>query len=114
MFIVKFNISPTNKASLISSCAASAKGLKPGTYDLWLIASLKSDNNNKISIPLGQLTDAGEQQFHLRSQSNRSATQDLAVKHVVITADKQDPFKQTLLIGSPSLFQNVFYRDQYG
>ncbi|WP_428353886.1 hypothetical protein [Methyloprofundus sp.] len=92
---------------------AAIKNLAPNSYDIWLVGSQKADKHIQVTQRLGHLIDSGNNTYRLESQLNRSEMQDIYLSRIIVSSDLQNPLSNILLSGSPSLFQKIFYGDQY-
>lgn len=89
-----------------------AKGLPEGNYYLWLAGRSKRNTENYISKNLGRLTAFGDG-YRLASTLDRTEMQAMYLSRMLITRDAQQPLGNVLQAGSPSLFQKMFYHNEY-
>lgn len=91
---------------------ADIKGLPTGSYHLWLEGSLKKDETKILAKYLGELINIEGRQY-LTAQLNKVDMQSMYLNRFVVSVQSQQPLTSSLLVGSPSLFQKIFYEDQY-
>ena len=86
---------------------------KQDTFDVWLIDNeSKSDNSKqKNQVYLGQLQQQ-KGSSELQVSLNRSDLIGFKLSHLVISRTGQNPAQQSLMAGSPTLFQKLFYSER--
>jgi len=92
---------------------ASFKSPLSGSYYLWLEGKQEADTTLITRKLLGQFAESDDKLYHLESQIQRSEMQDIYLSRIIISTDAKLPLNDIQLSGSPSLFQKVFYQNQY-